>query len=66
MAYYRICPHCGGALDPEESCDCREQSRMEAEKWQKRMIPEADGQYQMIFAGTERKISKPVYAFGME
>ena len=23
MAYYRICPECGAALDPGERCDCR-------------------------------------------
>ncbi len=29
MAYYRICPHCGGSLDPGEKCDCEEQARKE-------------------------------------
>lgn len=24
MPYYRICPHCGGHLDPGERCDCTE------------------------------------------
>lgn len=23
MAYYRVCPHCGGHLDPDEKCDCQ-------------------------------------------
>lgn len=22
MSYYRVCPLCGAALDPGESCDC--------------------------------------------
>lgn len=22
MSYYKICPHCGAALDPGENCDC--------------------------------------------
>ena len=24
MAYYNICRHCGGNLDPGEHCDCQE------------------------------------------
>ena len=23
MAYYKICPDCGAALDPDEICDCK-------------------------------------------
>ena len=23
MAYYHICPDCGAALDPGETCDCK-------------------------------------------
>lgn len=26
MSYYRICPDCGAALDPSESCDCKEKT----------------------------------------
>ena len=26
MAYYRICPCCGAALDPGERCDCTRES----------------------------------------
>lgn len=26
MAYYRECPHCGAALDPGETCTCRDGS----------------------------------------
>ena len=25
MSYYRVCPDCGGSLDPGEICDCSEQ-----------------------------------------
>lgn len=24
MPYYRTCPLCGAALDPEERCDCQD------------------------------------------
>lgn len=30
MAYYRICPHCGAALDPGEQCDCKENTVLDA------------------------------------
>ena len=30
MAYYRICPHCGAALDPGEHCDCKKKTAPEA------------------------------------
>lgn len=23
MPYFRICPHCGAYLDPDEICDCK-------------------------------------------
>lgn len=23
MSYFKVCPHCGAALDPGEVCDCR-------------------------------------------
>lgn len=27
--YFRVCPHCGCALDPSESCDCEQERRSE-------------------------------------
>ena len=27
--YFRVCPHCGCALDPSESCDCQQERRSE-------------------------------------
>lgn len=27
MAYYKICPCCGAALDPGERCDCEETTK---------------------------------------
>lgn len=32
MAYYHVCPDCGGNLDPGEKCDCQK----EKERKQKR------------------------------
>ncbi len=30
--YFRVCPHCGCALDPSERCDCQQERRSEEEK----------------------------------
>ena len=30
MAYFRICPSCGCALDPGERCDCAEDEKEKA------------------------------------
>lgn len=30
MAYYRICPECGAALDPGEVCDCKKETARSA------------------------------------
>jgi hypothetical protein len=27
MPFYRTCPDCGAHLDPDETCDCRDQIR---------------------------------------
>lgn len=31
MAYYRICPDCGAALDPGEKCECQEEKEKKRE-----------------------------------
>jgi hypothetical protein len=31
MGYYRTCPHCGSAVDPEEKCICGRKERDSAE-----------------------------------
>ena len=33
--YFRVCPHCGCALDPSERCDCQQErrSKQEQEEW---------------------------------
>lgn len=30
--YFRVCLHCGCALDPSERCDCQQERRSEEEK----------------------------------
>lgn len=30
MAYYRVCPYCGAALDPGELCDCDKKTAPDA------------------------------------
>ena len=29
---YRVCPHCGSNLDPNERCDCQQEKRNEPDK----------------------------------
>ena len=29
--YFRVCPHCGCALDPSERCDCQQERRSKEE-----------------------------------
>lgn len=30
--YFRVCPHCGCALDPSERCDCQQERRSKQEQ----------------------------------
>lgn len=30
--YFRVCPHCGCALDPSERCDCQQERRSKQEE----------------------------------
>ena len=30
--YFRVCPHCGCAIDPSERCDCQQERRNEEEE----------------------------------
>lgn len=33
--YFRVCPHCGCALDPSERCDCQQERRSKQEEMSK-------------------------------
>lgn len=30
--FYKVCPHCGSNLDPNERCDCQQEKRNEPDK----------------------------------
>lgn len=34
--YFRVCPHCGCALDPSERCDCQQERRSKQEQEERR------------------------------
>lgn len=55
MAYYNVCPDCGGCLDPGEKCNCREEREKEKriraacrQEMQKKLRQEADEQFCMV------------------
>lgn len=57
MAYYTLCPNCGARLDPGEKCDCREQAKKNAEKWEKMTKEESGGQL-CLLPETEKEKNK--------
>ena len=48
MAYYRICPDCGAALDPGEKCDCREKAEQKMKETEL-VLEKEKGTGQMVF-----------------
>lgn len=48
--YFRVCPHCGCALDPSERCDCQQERRSKQEQEERR------AQYEI---GTSRLPARP-------
>lgn len=34
MTYYKICPSCGGHLDPGERCECENEKVKMKERWE--------------------------------
>lgn len=47
MAFYRICPDCGAALDPGEKCDCGDEE--EGEEYIKMFFKQEAGSGQLTF-----------------
>lgn len=50
MAYYRICPDCGAALDPDERCDCQDEKERGQEFYSSHLKMEpGSNQLKMVF-----------------
>lgn len=54
MAYFRVCPYCGGNLDPGEKCDCQDVKEAKSDFYKRhlKMEPRA-GQLAFVFGGKE-------------
>lgn len=55
MAYYRTCPDCGAALDPEEKCDCKDEKKREQEFFTQYLKREPE-EGQLAFVFNNRKV----------
>ena len=55
MAYYNICPKCGGTLDPGEPCDCEEVEAAEQSK-RERLLMREKGTNQLVFNWAEKEL----------
>lgn len=52
MAYYKVCPDCGAALDPGEKCDCQQEKEQKQDFFRSRLKMEPDGgQLSFVFDG---------------
>ena len=49
MAYYRVCPKCGGNIDPGEKCDCEKEKARQQEIFSRQLRMEPKGG-QLAFA----------------
>ena len=47
MGYYRTCTHCGANLDPGETCDCQEESKVKESRVMALCACDASGQITM-------------------
>lgn len=61
MAYFKVCPVCGGHLDPGENCDCQRRRGQERESIGKRIRADpATGQLFFRLDGKEGKFGKKI------
>lgn len=56
MAYYNVCPKCGGTLDPGEHCDCEEVKEREPHKWERLLVKEKGTNQLMVNWGAEMEM----------
>lgn len=62
MAYFKVCPGCGGHLDPGEKCSCQRQKGQEREALEKRIRADpATGQLFFRLDGKEGKFGKKIF-----
>lgn len=58
MAYYRLCPNCGGTLDPGEKCDCQSEKIQKWESMNRLLRMEKTGQVALAFGEMEGSYGK--------
>lgn len=53
MAYYRSCPECGAALDPNERCDCAMEAETQSGKTRSEAQETRTGSFYISRAGIQ-------------
>lgn len=61
--YFRVCPHCGCALDPSERCDCQQERRSKQEQEERRA---QNGKVHVYGAGQHSISASSPYAGGFQ
>ncbi len=61
MAYYNVCPECGGTLDPGEKCDCQAEKEKEQDFFRSHIKMEPKGrQLAFVFDGGGLNVQKNI------
>lgn len=62
MAYYRVCPNCGGNLDPGEKCDCeREETKRRGYLSSHLIMEKGTKQLEFVFDSKEAEHEKQIF-----
>lgn len=56
MAYYNVCPKCGGTLDPGEPCDCEEVKEREQHTYERLLVKEKGTNQLIVNWGAEMEM----------